>query len=198
MSPPRVDNTGLDRPARIRRALRELVADRGFHGASMSAIAQAAGVATGTAYVHYSSKQEIVIDAYVEAKREMREAVSQFLDPDASTRERFVALWCATYRHFQTDPTIPRFLLQVDRSPFAKPANAAAMADHDDSFTDLCADLNDTLVDLPPAAFYHLGLAPALCLAAVGEPLSESQITTAAKACWRAISDPELEGREDP
>ena len=50
----------LDRPAAIRRALRNLVADRGFHGASMGAVAKEAGVATGTAYVHYESKEELV------------------------------------------------------------------------------------------------------------------------------------------
>ncbi len=36
----------VDRPAAIRRALRDLVAERGFHGASMGAVAKAAGVAT--------------------------------------------------------------------------------------------------------------------------------------------------------
>ena len=47
----------VDRPALIRKALRDLVAERGFHGASMGAVAQVAGVATGTAYVHYVSKE---------------------------------------------------------------------------------------------------------------------------------------------
>ncbi|MCQ3802516.1 MAG: TetR/AcrR family transcriptional regulator [bacterium] len=187
--PPRLDNTTIDRPARIRRALRELVAERGFHGASMSAIARAAGVATGTAYVHYSSKEEIVIAAYVEAKRDLREAVSKAIGRQTSTRERFVALWCATYRHFQTDPNVPRFLLQVEQSPFSGPAHAAAMADHDDSFNDLCADLRATLIDLPPSVLYNLGIAPAYCLAAAGESLSDAQVLATANACWQAVSD---------
>lgn len=56
--------TTFDRPAAIRRALRDLVAGRGFRGASMSAIAESAGVATGTAYVHYASKKELVLATY--------------------------------------------------------------------------------------------------------------------------------------
>ena len=52
--------SAMDRPAAIRRALRDLVAERGFHGASMGAVAKEAGVATGTAYVHYESKDELV------------------------------------------------------------------------------------------------------------------------------------------
>ena len=39
----------LDRAAAVRSALRTLVARNGFHGASMSAVADEAGVATGTA-----------------------------------------------------------------------------------------------------------------------------------------------------
>ena len=60
-----------DRAAAVRAALRKLVAERGFHGASMSAVASEAGVATGTAYVHYASKDELVHAAYLEAKREL-------------------------------------------------------------------------------------------------------------------------------
>lgn len=188
MATPHVEGAPVDRPARIRQALRSLVAERGFHGASMSAIAKAAGVAAGTAYVHYSSKDEIVIDAYVEAKRDLWEAVSQVIDPGASTRGRFVALWRATYKHFRTDPNIARFLLQVDRSPFSSPAHAAAMADHDSSFDELFDDLREVLIDLPPMVLYDLGLAPAIRMAGTGEPLSDAQITTAATACWRAIT----------
>ena len=164
------------------------MAERGFHGASMSAIAKAAGVAAGTAYVHYSSKDEIVIDAYVEAKRDLWGAVGQVIDTGASIRDRFVALWRATYRHFLTAPNIARFLLQVDRSPFGSPAHSAAMADHDSSFDELFADLREVLIDLPPMVLYDLGLAPAIRMAATGEPLSDTQITTSANACWRAIT----------
>ncbi|NNF64568.1 MAG: TetR family transcriptional regulator, partial [Acidimicrobiia bacterium] len=54
-------STKVDRAALVRRAVVELVAENGFRGASMAAIAAHAGVATGTAYVHYSSKDELVV-----------------------------------------------------------------------------------------------------------------------------------------
>ncbi len=181
--------TILDRPARIRQALRTLVAERGFHGASMSAIARAAGVAAGTAYVHYSSKQDIVIDAYVEAKRHLKEAIGEVVDPSLSIRDQFVALWSATHQHFRDHPDAARFLLQVDQSPFGESAHAAAMADHDPSFDDLLAELKGVLIEMPPAVLYELGVAPAVRLAAEGDRLSGVQVTQAAHACWRAISN---------
>ena len=45
-----IPSRGLfDRPATIRNALRELVAENGSNGTLMNAIAEAAGVAAGTA-----------------------------------------------------------------------------------------------------------------------------------------------------
>ncbi|MGZ4707901.1 MAG: TetR/AcrR family transcriptional regulator, partial [Acidimicrobiales bacterium] len=58
----------VDRAAAVRAALRTLVARNGFHGASMSAVAAEAGVGTGTAYVHYASKDELVLATYLEVK----------------------------------------------------------------------------------------------------------------------------------
>ena len=62
----------VDRAAAVRQALRTLVAQNGFHGASMSAVAAEAGVATGTAYTHYASKDELVLATYLETKAERR------------------------------------------------------------------------------------------------------------------------------
>ncbi len=71
--------TPVDRAALLRRSLLELVAERGFRGTSMSAVADHAGVATGTAYVHYDSKDELVIAAYAEIKAD--EGHDAFLMP---------------------------------------------------------------------------------------------------------------------
>jgi AcrR family transcriptional regulator len=65
-----------DRAAAVRAAVRTLVARKGFHGASMSAVAREAGVATGTAYTHYASKDELVLDAYCETRNSPPEAGS--------------------------------------------------------------------------------------------------------------------------
>lgn len=62
-------STKVDRAGLVRRAVVELVAERGIHGTSMSRVAERAGVATGTAYVHYESKEELLIAAFVETKR---------------------------------------------------------------------------------------------------------------------------------
>src|SRR3712207_1227922 len=116
---------GLDRAAAVRRALRTLVAERGFHGASMSAVAAEAGVATGTAYTHYASKDELVLAAYLETKAELANAATARLEPGEDPGRRFLAMWGAIYRHLSANREHALFLLQVDCSPYGGAAHEA-------------------------------------------------------------------------
>jgi AcrR family transcriptional regulator len=182
----------LDRAAAVRQALRTLVAQRGFHGASMSAIAAQAGVATGTAYTHYSSKDEVVLAAYLETKAQLGAAATAELDPGASPAERFRSIWLASYRYLVGNPDHARFLLQVDSSPYRARAHEAAMAREGDPILEQAADptMIAELLPLPLEVLYELGLAPPVRLAANGTELTGADLETAADACWRAISRP--------
>lgn len=185
--------TTLDRAAAVRQALRRLVAERGFHGASMSAIAAEAGVATGTAYTHYGSKDEVVLAAYLETKAELGAAATADLDPAAPPGERFRCMWLASYRHLAGRRDHALFLLQVDSSPYRAPAHAAALAREDDPILAQAAspDMMAQLLPLPPEVLYELGLAPAVRLAANHADLGDAELDAIAAACWRAISQPE-------
>ena len=182
--------TQIDRAAAVRTALRALVAERGFHGASMSAVARAAGVATGTAYTHYESKDALVLAAYAETKAQLAAAATEMLDEHAPLAERFRAIWLATYHHLVANPERARFVLQVDDSPYRARAHDTVAQD-DPLFAQASrADVAAELLQLPLAVIYELGIAPALRLAAAGTELSDAELQTVAAACWRAISKP--------
>jgi TetR/AcrR family transcriptional repressor of multidrug resistance operon len=180
----------LDRARAVRVALRKLVADGGFHGASMSAVAQAAGVATGTAYVHYESKDELVVAAYVETKRELAIAATEQLDPAVPPHERFRTLWLAVHAHLAANIDDARFLLQVEHSPYLEAGHAAVLATGDDPLLAAASapDLAAVLAPLPQQVIWELGVAPAIRLAAQGTALTRTQLTAIAQACWRAIT----------
>jgi AcrR family transcriptional regulator len=179
-----------DRAAAVRRALRTLVAERGFHGASMSEVARLAGVATGTAYVHYPSKDALVLAAYLETKRELGAAAVAEIDPLAAPRERFTQLWAGIYRHLAAVPERARFLVQVDGSPYAIAAHELGMAADDDPILAEAArpDMQACLADLPMLLLYDLGIAPAVRLAAAPGELDDDTVAAIAHACWRAIT----------
>ena len=178
-----------DRAALVRAALRRLVARQGFHGTSMAAIAAEAGVATGTAYVHYESKDDLVVAAYVEAKRHLGEAGAARVD-GGTPDEVFDAVWHGVLDHLRADPDRARFLLQVDASPYARTAHDAALAADGDPLLETLAGTGvlDRLVDLPDAVLYDLAVGPLLRAVAAERSLDATQVATMARACWRAVA----------
>jgi TetR/AcrR family transcriptional repressor of multidrug resistance operon len=185
-----VPRAGMDRAREVRVALRRLVADGGFHGASMGAVAKEAGVGTGTAYVHYASKDDLVVAAYLETKRELGLAAIRHVDPDAGPHERFISLWLAVHAHFTTHAQDARFLVQVEHSPYMANAHDGALAAEDDPLIAAATapDLVPLLAPLPMPVLWELGIAPAVRLAAAGTALTRRQLTATAEACWRAIT----------
>jgi AcrR family transcriptional regulator len=183
---------GVDRAAAVRQALRRLVAQRGFHGASMSAVATDAGVATGTAYTHYGSKDELVLATYLETKALLGAAATADVDPEADPAERFRSIWLASYRHLAVHRAHALFLLQVDNSPYRARAHEAALAQEGDPILEQAADpaMTAQLLPLPLEVLYELGLAPPVRLAAHGTELIAADLEATADACWRAISRP--------
>jgi AcrR family transcriptional regulator len=169
----------------VRRSVVELVAEKGIHGTSMSQVAQRAGVATGTAYVHYESKEELLIAAFVEAKGQIGAIASHDLDLTAPPDQSFASLWRRLHEHMRSDPHLARFLTQIDESPLRAKAHEALP--DDDPMVRLGAQMAEYLIDLPSEIIYELGLAPAVRLAASGTELDARQLDQVIAACWRAI-----------
>jgi len=181
-----------DRAAAVRAAVRTLVARKGFHGASMSAVAREAGVATGTAYTHYASKDELVLAAYCETKAALGHAVTSGLNPELSAGSRFHALWLVCYQYLTANQDHARFLLQVEHSPYRGRAHELALASENDPLLAEVArpDVAARLLPLPLDVLYELALSPAVRLAAAGVALTPAQLDEIADGCWRAVSRP--------
>jgi AcrR family transcriptional regulator len=183
--------SSVDRAAAVRSALRTLVSQHGFHGASMSAVAREAGVATGTAYTHYASKDELVLATYCETKAQLGTAAMGSLDLDAGIDAQFHSVWLAVYRHLRANPDHARFLLQVDHSPYRNTAHQAAIAAGDPLVAVASTPhAAARLLPLPLEVIYELGLCPAVRLSVGETELSDEQLDQIAHACWRAVSRP--------
>jgi AcrR family transcriptional regulator len=181
----------VDRAALLRRSLLELVAERGFRGTSMSAVAERAGVAAGTAYVHYDSKDELIVATYVEIKVELSRAAMVGFDPAAAYQDQFMRIWENVYRHLEADPARARFLTQVESSPYAHEAHAKVL-EREDPFIAAGAEAAKHTVDLPTMMIWDLGFGPAIRLAADPDTsLTDRELDTLARACLRAIRRPD-------
>jgi AcrR family transcriptional regulator len=171
----------------------EMVGEAGLHGASMAVVARRAGVATGTAYTYYRSKDELLLAAYVEVKQRLASAATQGLNDAWTAERRFLRIWDNTLDHLTVNRRSARFLVQLDGSPLASVAHAAAAAEGEDP---LLAETRRPgtrrlLIDVPLEVLYDLALGPAVRLAAGGLDVSAPQRRRIAEACWRAISRPD-------
>lgn len=182
----------VDRSAAIRQALRKLVAEQGFHGASMSAVAAEAGVAVGTAYVHYKSKDELVLASYLELKRDLGHAAVAGVDPQAPAAERFRQVATGIYLYLRQEPWRARFLAQMDVSPYAPAAHARDVDAGGDPLMRMASepDIARRLLPLPSELLWDLGIGPLVRVVASGEALGDGDLATLVTACWRAITRP--------
>jgi TetR/AcrR family transcriptional regulator, repressor of fatR-cypB operon len=67
--------------------------DRGFHGTAIPQIAQRAGVAAGTIYHYFPSKEALVNALYRKWKSDVAQRVFMAFPQGASPREQFRVLW---------------------------------------------------------------------------------------------------------
>ena len=183
-------NPTIDRAAAVRQAMRTLVARHGLHGASMSAIAKEAGVAQGTAYAHYQSKEQLLVAAYLELKREMGAAACADIEPTAAPHDRFIQVWLGIYRYLAEEPERAQFMLQIESSPYARVTHEIGMAVPDDPMMAEAAALfaANVLAPLDLDVLYDLAYWPAIRRAATGGDINETTARAIAEACWRAIT----------
>ena len=102
----------------IARATFTLVEQTGLSGLTMAAIAREAGLATGTLYVYFKSKEELLVALYERAKTETAASLMQGDDPGAPFRTRFQRMWMNWLEHRLNAYAQVVFLEQYYNSPW--------------------------------------------------------------------------------
>ncbi len=98
-------------------------AERGFHGASMPALAEAAGVGSGTPYRHFESKEALVNALYRRTKESLMAALLRDFPFDATEREQFRVFFFRLVGFFRERPEAFDFLELHHHQPYLDPAN---------------------------------------------------------------------------
>lgn len=102
----------------IIKASMELISEQGFHGAPMSGIAAKAGVATGTIYRYFDSRNELITELYKEVEKKIISVIQDGYPVGKPIRKRFVHLTTKLFRHFIDCPLHFRYLEQYHNSPY--------------------------------------------------------------------------------
>ncbi|HTE53770.1 MAG TPA: TetR/AcrR family transcriptional regulator [Kofleriaceae bacterium] len=87
-----------------------LFVERGFHGTSVPDVARRAGVAAGTIYYYFDSKERMVNALFRHWKERVAAAVHTAFPIDAPPREQFRAIWHEMARFAREHPEAFAFL----------------------------------------------------------------------------------------
>lgn len=104
--------------ARVIDAAVRLATERGYDGFTMRDVAAAAGVSPATAYLYYSSKDALLVDALVERGQQTTEAVARRRD-ERPLDVRVAAAFAGVVRAYEAAPLLYQamFRAYVGRPP---------------------------------------------------------------------------------
>jgi AcrR family transcriptional regulator len=174
----------------------ELFVEQGFHGAPMAEIAEKAGVAAGTIYRYFESKDALITELH----RELKEKITAVLEKDypaaSPLRERFLYFLRELIRYFITNPLHFRYMEQYFNSPYGISMHRDRLLGHSGR-QDILMDIfnqgteQQVLKELPKAVLFSLACGPLISM--IRDHifgvivLDEALIEKTTKACWDAI-----------
>ena len=111
---PRDDN----KVQQIFSATLELVVQSGVAGVTMRQIARAAGMATGTLYIYFRDKEELLNQLYMSCRVDSVNAYFQGYDAASSFKKGFKVVWHNILQHRLNHFAVSVFMEQCYHSPF--------------------------------------------------------------------------------
>lgn len=155
-----IDEEPSEKRENILRAALRLFDAYGFHGTSMSAVAESADVGTGTIYRHFDGKEDLVNQLYERAREEAHELILDTgFDETDSVRERLYTAWTALIKNYIDRPRLYRFILKYESSAYYQQSQQSQVDDIEPRFRDIFeTGVEEGLFkDLPVKVFLSFG-----------------------------------------
>jgi len=102
----------------IIRAAMGLIAEHGFHGAPMALVAERAGVAAGTIYCYFESKDDLIRETHACLEGQLMAALIEDYPAGESVHRRFLHIGRKLVEYFLASPMEFRFIEQFYNSPY--------------------------------------------------------------------------------
>jgi AcrR family transcriptional regulator len=191
--------TNSDKHADILQAALELIAERGFHDAPMSEIAEKAHVAAGTIYRYFENKDVLINDLFQEIEDKLMEVLLDNYPLGEPVKEQFFHVFSELCRYLLTHPLHFRYMEQFFNSPYGiskrrdKISGKATNYRKHDTLAEIFKEgiSQQILKDLPVVVLSSLAIGPMLYVIrdhTLGfVVLEESLIRQMTEACWDAI-----------
>ncbi len=96
----------------------KLFVEKGFHGTSTAKIAENAGVATGTLFHYFKTKEELINSLYLSTKDSLLTEINDNYDHKKDIKENLKNLWLKSVNFSINNPYKFQFLLIFQYSPY--------------------------------------------------------------------------------
>ena len=105
-----------DKRERLLVAALRLFAAHGIQDTSTAEIAKEAGVASGTLFLYFPTKQHLVNELVILVSKQEAEHINHLLNPSLSVRDTFFAIWDGSIRWLLENPEVFQYSQQVRHS----------------------------------------------------------------------------------
>ena len=193
--------TGFDKEDKrfaVIHAALDLVAEHGFHGAPMAAVAERADVAAGTIYRYFENKDALIVETFRFLEDVLYEVVRNGYPEGGTVRERYLHVGRTLMRYLVDSPREFRFIEQFQNSPYGAHHRREKMLGKGDR--NLVLDLFEEgkregiVKDLPVPVLMALAFGPLMQIcrdAALGfVTLDDRLLADSVEACWDAVRRP--------
>ncbi|MBM4242269.1 MAG: TetR family transcriptional regulator [Deltaproteobacteria bacterium] len=115
-----------DKEVRILAAGRELFSRDGFEATTTRAIAQRAGIGTGTLFLYFPEKRDLLLRLFKDDIAPVHRAAVASLESDLPLLDAGLRVFRSLYDYYARDPRLSRVFLS--ELPFRDPTRAASLA----------------------------------------------------------------------
>ena len=186
----KASKTKLDVSEQIFDATDRLMAKEGLHYLSMHKLAKEAGIAAGTIYLYFKSKDELLAQFTRRVFNKFVVAIEEGFDESQSFFEQYRKMWWNIWHFLQENPTILLNMNQYRSLP--EFIETCKEMEHScwDQFC-LKGQAANVLADLDPHILFLLSLKTAMVLASdnkfLGIAVTDVMLESVIERSWRAI-----------
>lgn len=114
----------------------ELAEEHGLLGVPMSLLSKKAGVAAGTIYHHFESKDAIILELFNHVRNAITHEIFKIKDRSTDDYgERLKSLWINLFQYFVKNPKVLSFMEQFFSSPFQRMIHSKESQFYEDNFS---------------------------------------------------------------
>lgn len=189
-------NLHVDKRQALLKAALTLFTEHGFHGTPTSKIAKEAGVATGTLFHYFKTKEELINQLYLEIKKELTRDLSVGISDERTMRGKFHKMWLNFITWGINSPEEFQFFMQFSSSPYISNLTREEAIQHLRFIRDLIEEgkRQEILKDMPTDLLFDIttGTAHVMTLHFLNNPkkfADEDYKEMAFRLCWDCIKN---------